>query len=330
MITTIAVYFLIFVGGIVRNTGSGMGCPDWPKCFGSYVPPLSDDKLPEDYQNFYLDKRLAKTDRLVKMLNRIGMTETARKIAEDPYLEEEDRFDVKTAWIEYINRLIGVLIGFLVLLTTVRSFSYWSKKRKVTFIALFGMVLILFQGWFGSLVVATNLIPAFVSVHMILAFIQILVLLYLFFLSRPETRNNVDLLWINKWYLMLFVLFIPQVLLGTQVRHIVDLAVFEGFTKEDWLLGIDWKFYVHRSYSIIFLVVSAILYWKVRSVDRESAVYQLTKWTFGLIAFESISGATMYYFDFPFGIQPLHLLIASVIFGLLFYLTLVSRPHVTK
>ncbi|MFT7018242.1 MAG: cytochrome c oxidase assembly protein subunit 15, partial [Cyclobacteriaceae bacterium] len=111
LITTIAVYFLILVGGIVRNTGSGMGCPDWPKCFGGVVPPTSDVDLPDDYQSYYLEKRLDKTQRLVVLLNRIGLERTAELVENDPYLYEEESFDVTTAWIEYLNRLLGVLIG---------------------------------------------------------------------------------------------------------------------------------------------------------------------------------------------------------------------------
>ena len=55
--TLIAVYFLILVGGVVRSTGSGMGCPDWPKCFGTWVPPTSVDQLPDNYEKEYLDNR---------------------------------------------------------------------------------------------------------------------------------------------------------------------------------------------------------------------------------------------------------------------------------
>src|SRR5688572_29085087 len=112
--TLVAVYLLILVGGIVRSTGSGMGCPDWPKCFGSWVPPKSIGELPENYQEIYSEHRSKKNQRFAQYLRFVGMSETANRLLEDKTILTEAKFNPVKTWIEYFNRIIGVIIGILI------------------------------------------------------------------------------------------------------------------------------------------------------------------------------------------------------------------------
>lgn len=111
LVTVIAVYLLILAGGIVRSTGSGMGCPDWPKCFGQWVPPTSADELPEDYQDFYAEYRHQKNIKFAKYLDFFGYSEIGRAILEDESIKEEAAFNASKTWTEYLNRLLGAIVG---------------------------------------------------------------------------------------------------------------------------------------------------------------------------------------------------------------------------
>ena len=265
VITIAAVYLLILVGGIVRSTGSGMGCPDWPKCFGSWVPPTSADQLPSGYKEVYAEKRAKKNDRLASMLEWVGAKETAYQLRHDEAILQEADFNVVKTWIEYVNRLVGVSIGLLIMATVGVSFLFRKEKARVFYASLAAFVLVIFQGWLGSVVVSTNLLPWMVTIHMLPALVIVALLIYAAFRSQRREPNQISqerrgqLQWL---LIALLLLSVVQVVIGTQVREAVDeAALANNYTnREAWVDDLGIFFYVHRSYSIILLGLHLLLF----------------------------------------------------------------------
>ena len=328
-ITLIAVYFLILVGGIVRSTGSGMGCPDWPKCFGSYIPPTDVSELPENYKELYAEYRHQKNVRFAKYLNYFGMKEKAHQIVTDESILVEADFNVYKTWTEYVNRLVGATIGLLIFATLIGSISYWHEDRIVFYIALLAFITVGFQGWIGSIVVSTNLMPWMITIHMILALVIVLQLIYLNFRIRMNglgraKGSNLKLV-VSLTTLCLFTLGI-QIVLGTQVREAIDrVAADLAFAmRETWVSKAGVSFLLHRSFSLLILVLHGwLLYSILRNKEQSTFVKDIGKYVVLLILLEIISGMVMAYFGIPPFIQPIHLLLSTLIFGVLYYMYLV-------
>ena len=115
-VTLVLIYLVVIAGSLVRITGSGMGCPDWPKCFGEWIPPINAEQIPVDYKKKYSEKRVKKINKFSDFLCAIGFDDTADKLVKDPDLKKEESFNVRKTWTEYINRLFGFLAGNGVLL----------------------------------------------------------------------------------------------------------------------------------------------------------------------------------------------------------------------
>ena len=242
LITIGAVYLLILVGSIVRVTESGMGCPDWPKCFGGWIPPTEVSQLPGDYKQLYLEKRLEKNSRLTKVLNGIGFAKLSEKLDNDPRIKEEENYSFDKAWIEYLNRLLGVLIGFLIILNTYFAVTY-KGSLLIKSLGIASLLLVLFQGWIGSLVVSTNLLPGFISFHMGLALLLVAFLIWIhhsLFKRSPNDSTDLRIGWVA---VAIFVLFLPQLFMGIQVRESIDLLNSAGIVREKWISLVDSVFY---------------------------------------------------------------------------------------
>ena len=334
LITVIAVYFLILVGGIVRSTGSGMGCPDWPKCFGSWVPPTQVDQLPNDYQEIYLAKRVVKNERFAAQLRKLGFDQKAEEVKNDPSILIEEEFNAIKTWIEYVNRLIGAVIGLLVLITMIRSFSLWKADKLIPFLAVFNLLLVLFQAWIGSIVVSTNLLPWMITVHMVLALVIVCLLLYIHYRSyrlaytvqykteKPNSLFNIMLVG--------FVLMLIQIVLGTQVREEIDYVAFQmgDLMREEWISMLGIPFFIHRSYSILLFGIHLVFFIKIYKYSlRNVSLFKWSQVLFGVIVFEIITGVGMAYFAIPAFIQPLHLLFGSLIIGIQFVILLLLNDQ---
>ncbi|MFT7114485.1 MAG: cytochrome c oxidase assembly protein subunit 15 [Candidatus Azotimanducaceae bacterium] len=293
-ITLVSIYLVIVAGGIVRMTDSGMGCPDWPKCFGMWVPPTSVDELPANYQEIYSHRGYADTT-----------------------------FNAAHTWTEYINRLVGALSGIIVFVMMLWSFRYWKTDRSKSGLSIVVYLLMVFQAWLGATVVYSVLEPAKITIHMLAALLIVSVMLLLLSRVRQADKILVDSK-LKKLMLVGLGLIVIQVILGTQVRQNIDdiSNTFNQEQRELWIGNVDWKFYIHRSFSILLGLVGATIAWKGRSIPKFKNYGFLI---LGLLLVEIFLGVLMNYFDFPKVSQPLHLVVACVLWGVLFYANLIVK-----
>lgn len=294
--TIFAVYILILVGGAVRATGAGMGCPDWPTCFGRWIPPTSEQQLPADYQEIYAEQGYADT-----------------------------RFNVKKTWIEYLNRLLGVSIGFFIFLTMLASRHFKKTDAMVTWVSVAAFLAVAFQGWLGSRVVASNLQPGMITLHMLMAQCIVAMLIYALIRSQREIIPQTGLRKlppvVGKVIVVVMAMTLIQMVMGTQVRESVDIIArsLNNTARETWIERLDLIFYVHRSFSSLILFTNLWLAWKLwRILGSGHVLRKLAVLLAGLLIVTILLGVTMDRFHIPALVQPLHLWFASLIFGVQF------------
>ena len=312
----VLVYLVIAAGSIVRMTGSGMGCPDWPKCFGYIIPPTERSQLEWKPEHTYKKGEVIIVEESLRVAPRDFTTE--KNFTEEnwePYTKHDYAiFNPIHTWIEFLNRLLGALAGLATLLLFV--FSLFKLKKDVllsvvSFLIVLGMG---FQAWLGKTVVDSNLLPYKITLHMIMALL--LVLLLIFLLERNLTiikpiKSNYTL---KVAVAVGLFLTLVQIGMGTQVRQFVDVQMkYWGLeVASQWLSSPPFIFYFHRSFSLLVIAVHGLIAYQLFQNKQLPLVF---KFVLILIGLEVVTGIVMYYFDFPFSSQPLHLILASLLFG---------------
>ncbi len=300
--TVVIIYMLILVGGIVRATGAGMGCPDWPTCFGQWIPPTSEAQLPANYQTIYADRGYAETT-----------------------------FNLRKTWTEYLNRLLGVFTGFAILVTLLFSSGYRRSDKPVFYLSLAGFILVAVQGWLGSRVVASNLHPGMITLHMLLAQVIVCLIImaciraYRHKIDRTAILNLPAAIYPLMWFAMIAGL--AQLLIGTQVREEIDLMAKQSnyLNRHLWIDNLPLIFSVHKYLSIPVVVLNLWFAYRIRGSQASSLLSSLALLLIGLVVGTAIMGMSMERLNLPMFAQPLHLWFASLILGVQFAIYLIMR-----
>ncbi len=301
---------LILAGAVVRVTGSGLGCPDWPTCWGKLIPPTHRDQVD-------VAQLEEKIPRFKKSAKRFGRDPD--EISADSLMAE---FNPKHVWIEYINRLLALpmLLSVLVL----AGVSYFQKKtplriRKLAFASLGVTVL---NALFGIAVVASGLRAGVVTVHMALAFLLLFFLVYIIWAggegARPVIRGPG-----RKAVFVLLACVMVEWFMGSQVREMTDHLQMEYGTasRPQWIHQIQdsWWFLAHRSFSWSILLVALYLGVKVGWQGR------VPRATLAVVFILMIMGIVLSYAGIHEVTQVLHVGLAGVLISLVFYWWLAAR-----
>lgn len=290
------IFAVILAGSIVRTTHSGMGCPDWPHCFGRWIPPLNAGQLPPDFEK-YLRKQ-----------------------------DIDHSFNAFHTWIEYLNRMLTVLLGLFIVILNVKALRKYGKSRPSIFLLSLSLfVLVGFEAWVGKVVVNSNLGVLLITAHMIPALIIAGVCVYMIHLL--ENKNKIEQPSL-KWFTWLaFVCVFIQTIIGTEVRSEVDNVSksLKYTARETWLSQVGTALHTHELFAwvtalaCIFIVGKTFNYKETQKLGLMVLIFVICELFLGLM---------MTQLQLPAFAQPLHLLFSSMLIVTLF--TLLLRVKIKK
>jgi len=289
--TLIATLLLVGVGSLVRVSGAGLGCPDWPTCWGCWFPPTDVSKI-------------------------------------DPEKYDISQFNLAKMWIEYANRMVGVTIGLLVLATFVKSFQFVRKRPGLVWGSFAAFALVVFNGWLGGEVVKSGLKPGIITLHMALAILQVTVLMWVVHKAQASPVQTPGSQALLKLAIPLFLVTTVQLLMGTKVRETIDPHIKIGdIPREEWIktnhsiVGgtID---HTHRIMSWLVIGASLMLIRQSKKLPKGSPPRLITHIILALILAEILVGITLVYVGMPPPSQVLHLVLAAALICMEFLLIL--------
>lgn len=314
-VALVCIIVLVLVGATVRVTGSGLGCPDWPFCWGCVIPPTHVDQIDVDKIDISKFKRQA----------------IRRGIDPDTITKETvlASFNPVQTWIEFVNRLTSLPLGLSTLVLAISSF--WAARHRGWVIALswFCLIDVLVNAVMGAIVVRSGLQPGIITLHMALAFLLIAVLVTVTWLTRkPTDEDSTPIPYAKRILtasLIFFVCLFCEGLMGSQLREQTDelahaTANATAYTdtvsaaapdRVAWIGQLESTliYKVHRSFSWTLLIASAlVLFWTRKDPEVKGPGRKLTepKVIFALVIAMMVMGIIMAHVAIFQVVQVLH------------------------
>ena len=315
-----AVLLLLFVGAIVRASGSGLGCPDWPTCWGKLIPPTSAEQI--DFDKIDLGKFQRKAARHGRDPDSMTI-ESLR-----------GEFNPVHTWVEYVNRLCSMPVGIFTLALMIAAFRRKGQGGDVRWMSVLAFVLVLVNAELGRRVVLSGLKPGVITVHMALAILLLCVLVYVFWRGRRvPAKRLLQGDWSKRtWFLGLgvFILTVVEGVMGAQVRELTDelARVSVSGERSSWIGTLEKSgvYLVHRSFSwLIVLGTVGLMVFTRRSLP--DGLSWLDKAIGGLVGSLLIMGVLLARVGVLPEVQVLHVGAAALLVTLLFYWLLATRAE---
>lgn len=282
----ILVYLVILAGSVVRSSGAGMGCPDWPKCFGTWIPPTHASQLPPDYKTRYAEEHNAVQD-----------------------------FNAVQTWTEYVNRLLGAILGIAIFIQLIFAFKHRKTDKWLLPLAFLMFLAVGFQGWLGARVVASNLAPLKITIHLIGALVIVTLGVFILYRLKKDALLKSKNKRLAHWFLLGLGLSFVQFLMGILVRQEVDVWL-DHMTRSALLASLheSFNFLTHARFSVLLLAFNAWLLYKLWKTEMSPNLRKMAMYLGTFLSLELLVGVTLSWFGFPAFAQPMHLLLATLVF----------------
>ncbi|TAL91091.1 MAG: heme A synthase [Candidimonas sp.] len=287
---------LIMFGAFVRLTDSGLGCPDWPGCYGKITP-------------------LAASGHIEKAL------------AAMPY----GAVSFSKAWIEMIHRYAGSILGMMIIAIVYLACRYRARLGHSPRLAIVAFLAVCLQGAFGAWTVTHRLMPVVVTSHLLGGMTLLAIMTWLAARERGHAPVAAAARAWRPWMAFGFVLLLIQIALGGWVStNYAALACMDFPTCHgQWLPTMDFRdgyslirglgllptgamisqyaltaiHWTHRNFAFVVFVYLGTLAWKMR---RDPGLRGPSHLLLGLLLAQLFTGLTTIFFQWPLPIAVLH------------------------